>query len=191
MATPAENLSSLRLLVLPVLLSLIDGERTCSDIAHQSGLSISKVNSVIEELKLSLLVVETTPLVHDQFVEPRFRIADGEAAMATLRTELSENPAPYILQVLDAIRHELPKLVRQEGAKAQVSYLRLVLTSQQARLLTERLVQTLAEFEELQKAEPLQGEEGQQGEEDHPHTNKNHYRLSVTFFPVGSEDNHA
>jgi hypothetical protein len=184
MATPAENLSPLRLLALPVLLSLIDGERTCSDIAQQSGLSISKVNSVLEELQMSLLVVETTPLVRDQFVEPRFRIADGEAAMATLRSELSENPAPYILQVLDAIRHELPKLTRQAGAKAQVAYLRLILTSQQAEHLTERLVRMLAEFEEEQKADLLSEEEAS------PDVLRNHYRLSFTFFPVGSEETH-
>jgi DNA-binding transcriptional regulator GbsR (MarR family) len=184
MGIPAKNFSSLRLLVLPILLSLIDGERTCSDIAHQSGLSISKVNSVIEELQSSLLVVETTPLVHDQFVEPRFRIADGEAAMATLRSELSENPAPYILEVLDAIRHELPKLVRQEGIKAQVSYLRLVLNPQQAERLTEKLVQVLTEFEELQKVDLPQREEND------PQVGKDHYRLSVTFFSVGSDETH-
>lgn len=185
MTLSTEGLSPLRLLVLPVLLALIDGERTCSDIARQSGLSISKVNSIIEELEHRRLVVEATPLTREQFIEPRYRIADGEAAMATLTNELSENPIPYILQILDAVRSELPKVVRQ-GTKtmAQAWYSRLVLTPELARRLMEQLVQMLAEFEALQTAD-TPGEA--QGSSEAPSV-RNHYRLSLTFYQVGTEE---
>lgn len=185
MTLSTEGLSPLRLLILPVLLALIDGERTCGDIARQSGLSISKVNSIIEELEDRRLVVKTTPLTREQFIEPRYRIADGEAAMATLTNELSENPIPYILQILDAVRSELPKVVRQ-GTKsmAQAWYSRLVLTPELAHRLLDQLVQVLAEFETLQTPDaPADAE----GSSETP-TPRNHYRLSLTFYQVGSEE---
>lgn len=180
MTTPIEELSPLRLLVLPVLLSLIEGERTCKDIARQTGLSISKVNSIVEELQMRRLIVSTTPLTRDQFVEPRYQIADGEAAMATLTNEFAENPIPYILQILDAVRRELPRAAQQKGAKAQAWYSRLVLTPELARNLMERLVQLLAEFDELQKPDASSEAESQPA--------RNHYRLSITFYQVGSEE---
>lgn len=181
MTAPIEESSPLRLLVLPVLLSLIEGERTRGDIARQSGLSISKVNSVIEELQHRRLIVETTPLTRDQFIEPRFRIADGEAAMATLTNELSENPIPYILSILDAVRYDLPKAV-QQGTKAYAWYSRLVLTPEIANRLVKRVVETLAEFEELQK--PNTSDEAAHS------STKNHYRLSITLYQVGPEESH-
>lgn len=180
MAKSSEELSPLRLLALPVLLSLIDDERTCKDIARQTGLSISKVNSILEELQLRRLIVSTTLLTHDQFVEPRYRIADGETAMATLTNELAENPIPYILQMLDAIRRELPKAAQQKGTKAQAWYSRLVLTPELANNLMKRLVQLLAEFDELQKPDASI-------ESEYP-VARNHYRLSVTFYQVSSEE---
>jgi len=176
--TPIEETSPLRLLVLPVLLSLIEGERTCNDIARQSGLSISIVNSVIEELQDRHLIVETTPLTHDQFVEPRFRIADGEAAMATLTNELSENPIPYILSILDAVRYDLPKAVLQ-GTKAYAWYSRLMLSPEVANRLVRQIVQILSEFEELQKPDASQTP---------ANTSRNHYRLSITLYQVRPEE---
>ena len=181
MNTPIEETSPLRLLVLPVLLSLIEGERTRNDIARQSGLSISKVNSVIEELQNRRLIVETSPLTHDQFVEPRFRIADGEAAMATLTNELSENPIPYILSILDAVRYDLPKAVLQ-GTKAYAWYSRLVLSPDIATRLVKQIVQILTEFEELQKP-------GASETSTSPAV-QNHYRLSITLYQVGPEESH-
>lgn len=185
MTPSTEGLSPLRLLVLPVLLSLIEGERTCSDIARQSGLSISKVNSALGELQERRLVVETTPLTRDQFIEARYKIADGEAAMATLTNELSENPIPYILQILDAVRSELPKVV-QQGTKtlAQAWYSRLVLTPDLARRLMAQLVQVLAEFEALQTPGASIDTENPSA----PPPARNHYRLSITFYQVGSEE---
>jgi hypothetical protein len=177
MTISSEGLSPLRLLVLPVLLSLMDGERTCSDIARQAGLSISKVNSILEELQLRRLIVETTPLTHDQFVEPRFQIADGEVAMTTITNELSEDPIPYILQILDRVRSEMPKAV-QQGTKAQVWYSRLVLTPEVARRIMEQIIQVMAEFEAMQKPD-VSTEAEDQGTRDH-------YRLSIAFYQVGS-----
>lgn len=186
MAIPVEGQSPLRLLVLPVLLAMMEGERTCNDIVRQSGLSTSKVNSIIEELLDRRLVVETTPLTRDQFIEPRYRIADGEAAMATLTSEFSEKSIPYVLQILDVVRSELPKAV-QQSKSVQAWYSRLILTPEIAHQLIERLFQLVTEFEELQKPGlALEAESA-------PFTpaRRNHYRLSITFYQVGSEDTHS
>jgi len=177
MTISSEGLSPLRLLVLPVLLSLMDGERTCSDIAKQAGLSTSKVNSILEELQLRRLIVETTPLTHDQFVEPRFQIVDDELALTTITNELSEDPIPYILQILDKVRNEMPKAM-QQGTKAQVWYSRLVLTPQVARRIMEQLIQMIAEFEAMQKPDGSTEAEDQIASD--------HYRLSIAFYQVGS-----
>jgi hypothetical protein len=174
MTISGEELSPLRLLALPVLLSLIDGERTCSDISRQAGLSISKVNSVLEELLLRRLVVETSPLVRDQFVEPRFQIVDDELARTTITNELTEDPIPYILQILDRVRNEMPKAV-QQGTKAQVWYSRLVLTPDITRRIMERLIQVMDEFEAMQNSTEAE-DEGM----------RDHYRLSIVFYQVGS-----
>lgn len=183
MAIPVEGQSPLRLLVLPVLLAMIEGERTCSDIVRQSGLSTSKVNSILEELLDRRLVVEATPLTRDQFIEPRYRIADGEAAMATLTTELSENPIPYVLQILDAVRNELPKAV-QHHKSVQAWYSRLILTPEAAHLLQEHLLQLVAEAEELQNPALLV----EAGDPTFIPSRKNHYRLSITFYQVDAEE---
>jgi hypothetical protein len=156
----------------------MDGERTCSDIARQAGLSISKVNSILEELQFRRLVVETTPLVHDQFVEPRFQIVDGEIAMATITNELSEDPIPYILQILDKVRNEMPKVV-QQGTKAQVWYSRLTLTPEIARRIMEQIIQVMAEFEAMQKPDSPTESDDQDMRE--------HYRLSIAFYKVDQE----
>lgn len=183
MAIPVEGQSPLRLLVLPVLLAMIEGERTCSDIVRQSGLSTAKVNSILEELLDRRLVVEATPLTRDQFIEPRYRIADGEAAMATLTTELSENPIPYVLQILDVVRSELPKTVKHTNS-VQAWYSRLILTPEVAHQLQERLLQLMREAEELQKpALPLAVEHS-----TFVPPQRNHYRLSITFYQVDAEE---
>lgn len=173
----------MRLLVLPVLLAVMEGERTCSDIARQSGLSTSKVNSILEELIHRRLVVEATPLIRDQFIEPRYRIADGEAAMATLTSELPENSIPYVLQILDAVRYELPKAV-QQGKSAQAWYSRLVLTPEAAQQLVERLFKLVAEFEDMQKPAPAFESEVSALIP----VQRNHYRLTITFYQTGSEE---
>jgi hypothetical protein len=194
MTTPVEESSPLRLLALPVLLSLIEGERTRNDIARQTGLSISKVNSIIEELQNRRLIVETTPLNHDQFVEQRFQIADGETAMATLTNELSENPIPYILSILDAVRYDLPKTVLQ-GTKAYAWYSRLVLSPEIADRLVKQVVQMLADFEELQKPEASEKLQKPNTDKEQPIVSptsaaRNHYRLSITLYQVKSDGAH-
>ncbi|GHO57954.1 hypothetical protein [Ktedonobacter robiniae] len=185
MAIPVEGQSPLRLLVLPVLLALMEGERTCSDIARQSNLSVSKVNSILEELLDRHLIIETTPLTRDQFNEPRYRIADGEAAMATLTSELSENPIPYVLQILDAVRNELPKAV-QQSKSIQAWYSRLILTPEVAHQLVDRLFQLMNEFEEMQTPAPLEASDGSL----FAAPQRNSYRLCIAFYQVGAEETH-
>lgn len=181
MTTHTQESSPLSVLVLPVLLAMIEGERTPNDIARQIGISISKVNSIIEELQSRRLVVEATPLVRDQFVEPQFRIADGEAVMEVLTNEVSENPIPYVLSILDAVRYDLPKAVLH-GTKAYAWYSRLMLSPETAGRLVNQLVQMLKEFEEMQTSEASAGEGT---------APRNHYRLSITFYQVGPEASHS
>jgi hypothetical protein len=87
--------------------------------------------------------------------------------------EGGQNPAsaPDILQILDRVRNETV----QQGTKAQVWYSRLVLTPDITRRIMERLIQVMDEFEAMQNSTEAE-DEGM----------RDHYRLSIVFYQVGS-----
>jgi|GEM_PF-6111832 DNA-binding Lrp family transcriptional regulator len=170
---------SLHFLVLPVLLTLMEGEMTRSEIARRSGLSAVKVNSILDELEAARLVVRTRVCVRDQYVEPCFAIADGDAALATIGVGMRDNPVQWLLRLLDMVRGEIPRVV-QQGHRAQVWYSRLQLVPENARRLEQSLVRTLAEYETLQ--EQMQASESQ-GTSDE----REGYRLVIALYRVDTD----
>ncbi len=134
---------------IPVLLALLDGERTGRQIAQQTQLPVYTVNSVLERLLKERLVLKSRDEVRGSFVEPCYALADGSAALATAHARLVDNPLPLLIGLLQGAQSAIPRAVAN-GARAGVWYSRLKLSVEASVKLVAQLEQTMHTMEALQ-----------------------------------------
>jgi len=164
-------------MALPVLLALLDSEMTPSEIARRTNLTPAKVNSILAELAGRRIVRSVREVYRHQFVEEVYQLADGEAAMATIKAKLSDSPLHLLMELLAIARRELPHSV-QGGKRAGVWYSRLTLTPEQEAMVENSVMSTLCLAEELQQS--------QVGSETGHEPARGSYRLLVAFYEVSA-----
>lgn len=133
----------------PVLLGLVDGERSPRELALATDLPLRTINSVLDRLATAQLVLRTQEAIRGQFVEPRYALADGSSALATVHASLKDNPLPLLMSLLQAARAGIPRAVAQ-GGHAGVWYSRVELPASAGPRLASQLEDTVHEAESLQ-----------------------------------------
>jgi DNA-binding MarR family transcriptional regulator len=166
----------------PVMLGLVDGERTSRELAQMTDLPLRTVNSVLDRLVLKRLVQKSQEEVRGQFVEPRYALADGSAALATVHANLADNPLPLLMSLLQAARAGIPRAVAA-GGRAGVWYSRLELSPDAGSRLAAQLEET------VHAAETLQGDD--HADVGAPSSSDRRYHVLVAYYEDGPADGAA
>ncbi len=166
----------------PVLLALVDGNRTSRELAQVTDLPLRTVNSVLDRLVLKQLVLKSREEVRSQFVEPRYALADGSAALATVHASQADNPLPLLMSLLQAARAGIPRAVAARS-KAGVWYSRVELSAEAGGRLAEQLEET------VHAAETLQGDDRPTDRDPSP--SRRRYHVLVAYYEDGPADDAA